>query len=45
MVSEGAPLPIVQRWLGHANLKTTLRYLHASKAAMKEFAPKAIELK
>jgi len=37
MVEDGAPLPVVQRWLGHADMKTTFRYLAASPKSMRSY--------
>lgn len=34
LIEGGTPLPIVQRWLGHANIQTTMRYLHVSDRAV-----------
>lgn len=28
MVQRGVPLPMVQKWMGHRNIQTTLRYAH-----------------
>lgn len=40
LVRQGAPLPVVQRWLGHAKLATTMRYLHADMGDVEKWAPK-----
>ena len=37
---SGAPDRMVQQWLGHANIATTMLYLHPTTADMEKFAPK-----
>lgn len=37
MVRKGAPLPLVQRQLGHASLETTMRYIHPSLADIAKY--------
>lgn len=41
MLNDGAPITVVQRWLGHADLRTTMRYLHPTPEAMLEHLPRA----
>ena len=38
LVRDGAPLPTVQRWLGHRSLETTQRYLHPESADLERYA-------
>ena len=28
LVQRGVPLAVVQKWMGHSNIQTTLRYAH-----------------
>lgn len=37
---SGAPDRMVQQWLGHANISTTMLYLHPTTEDMEKFAPK-----
>lgn len=30
LVQKGVPLPVVQKWMGHADINTTMRYAHLS---------------
>jgi len=34
LVSRGVSLPVVQRWLGHKDIQTTMRYEHADMSAL-----------
>lgn len=38
LVRDGAPLPVVQRWLGHRSIETTQRYLHPESADLERYA-------
>lgn len=37
MIRRGAPLSVVQKALGHADSKTTLRYIHADKSDVEKY--------
>jgi site-specific recombinase XerD len=37
MARDGAPLPVVQWMLGHANIQTTMRYVHPSAADAEKY--------
>lgn len=37
MIRKGAPLSVVQKALGHADAKTTLRYIHADKSDVEKY--------
>lgn len=39
MIRAGAPLPVVQKALGHAQQQTTLRYVHADKSDLEKYLP------
>lgn len=34
LLNSGASVPVVQRWLGHGNIQTTMRYVHMSDAQL-----------
>lgn len=37
LIRKGAPLPVVQKALGHADQATTLRYVHADKSDLEKY--------
>jgi integrase len=43
MIKRDVPLPVVQQWLGHKNINTTMKYIHVENsdlyAAMKKLSP------
>jgi integrase len=28
MAHAGVPIPVLQKWMGHSSIKTTMRYVH-----------------
>lgn len=40
LVEAGISLPVVQKWLGHRNIKTTMRYVHLKDEQLQEAARK-----
>ena len=36
MVQKGVPLPVVQQWLGHSNVMTTMRYAHLAPDSLRQ---------
>jgi integrase len=36
LVQKGVPLPVVQKWMGHADIATTMRYAHIAPNAFEE---------
>jgi integrase len=48
LIKNGAPLPIVQRFLGHKDIKTTMKYVHVEAddlmSAMKNLLPRRGDL-
>jgi integrase len=42
MVQRGVPLPVVQKWMGHADISTTIRYAHLAPDSLNQ-AVEALE--
>lgn len=40
MMRAGAPITVIQAWLGHKNIGTTTAYLHVSAADLEKWAPR-----
>jgi site-specific recombinase XerD len=36
LIKKNTPLPVVQRFLGHANIGTTMKYVHVEDASLAE---------
>ena len=45
LIRAGVPLPVVKDWLGHASIKTTMRYVHLDTAALRRAAEAMENLK
>lgn len=41
LMRAGAPITVIQKWLGHASIATTERYLHVSAADLEKWAPRS----
>jgi integrase len=39
MAAAGVPVPVLQQWMGHTSIKTTMRYVHVDEATALAFAP------
>lgn len=44
LVLSGVPLPVVQKWMGHKNIQTTMRYAHVHDEALLDAAERVERL-